>query len=422
VTVVGLGYVGLSLAVGLARRFVTVGVDIDSQRIADLTAGSDHNAMHSTSELFQSNLRFTTDSDALDAADVIIVAVPTPVDAANHPDLSAMRSVCRMVAAHLRPDSIVVFESTVYPGCTEEECVPLLEQGSGLTAHQDFGVAYSPERIDPGDRSHGLAGVVKVVAGGDPATRDVVAGMYGEIITAGIHVAPNIRTAEAAKVIENVQRDLNIALMNELSMLFHTMGIKTSDVLEAAGTKWNFAAYHPGLVGGHCIPVDPFYLVHKARELGHEPQVILSGRRVNDGMAAYVADSATSMLRAKGKDPKGARALVLGVTFKEDVPDIRNAQALNLIEELKQRGLTVTASDPIVSAARYSEPASDDPFAAGERFDMVVLAVPHGHYRTVSADQYIGLFDDPTVGVFVDLRGVFDEATFTEVGLDYWVL
>lgn len=422
VAVIGLGYVGLSLAVALARRFTVVGLDNDAARVSQLTQGNDRNDMFPAEALTQSSLHFTTDSDELKSSDVVIVAVPTPVDAANAPDLSALRGACAVVGARIKREAIVVFESTVFPGCTEDECVPLLEQASGMTAHRDFGVGYSPERIDPGDRQHGLESIVKVVSAGDPSTLAVLAGMYGEVVPAGIHQAPTIRTAEAAKVIENVQRDLNIALMNELSMLFHKMDLNTADVLAAAGTKWNFVKLNPGLVGGHCIPVDPYYLVHKARQLGYEPRVILAGREVNDAMARYVAEQMIDLLGDGATDGPARRVLVMGLTFKADVRDTRNAQASVVVSELESKGFEVWVTDPLVVAGR-ADRRIEDPFVSEQRFAAVVLAVPHEEYRQRPAVDYLALLDDAAAQTaFVDLHHVLPREAFAGTGAEYWSL
>lgn len=423
VAVVGLGYVGLSLAVALADRFEVVGLDNDEERISQLTRGIDRNAMFPADALALPSLRLTTSADALETVDVVIVAVPTPVDKSNAPDLTMLKAACQVVGAHLDQGGIVVFESTVFPGCTEEECVPLLEQASGLIAHHDFGVGYSPERIDAGDRNHDLGSVIKVVSAGDPSTLAVLAGMYGEVVPAGIHQAPSIRTAEAAKVIENVQRDLNIALMNELSILFHKMELNTADVLAAAGTKWNFVELYPGLVGGHCIPVDPYYLVHKARQLGYEPRVMLAGRAVNDAMARYVAEQMMGMMHIDAAPTASRRVLVMGLTFKADVRDTRNAQASVLVTELESHGAEVWVTDPLVLPDRGVKRHMGDPFTAGRQFDAVVLAVPHESYRARDAQEFLDLLDRAaSPAVFVDLHGVLPENAFQQAGVSYWSL
>jgi UDP-N-acetyl-D-galactosamine dehydrogenase len=422
VAVVGLGYVGLSLAVALARHFEVVGLDNDALRVSQLTEGNDRNNMFDAEALSQPSLNLTSNPDSLRSADVVVVAVPTPVDQSNTPDLTMVKAACVMVGARLKSGGIVVFESTVYPGCTEEECVPLLEEASGLAAHRDFGVGYSPERIDPGDPQRGLASVVKVVSAGDPVTLAVLVEVYGEIVPAGIHQAPNIRTAEAAKVIENVQRDLNIALMNELSILFHKIGLNTRDVLAAAATKWNFVQLYPGLVGGHCIPVDPYYLVHKARQTGYEPQVILAGRAVNDAMARYVAEQAASLLPPNVPETPN-RVLVMGLTFKADIPDTRNAQASVLAAELESRGIEVWVSDPLVLAADQPSRYLADPFTSAERFDAVILAVPHKSYRARTFQDFLRLLDPLAAQpAFMDLSGIFPESLFQQAGVAYWSL
>lgn len=423
IAVVGLGYVGLSLATALARKYDVIGLDVDNERVRELSNGVDRNAMFAASDLCQPTLHYSTDPIVLKQADVIVIAVPTPVDDANEPDMTALRTASRTVGEHLRKGAIVVFESTVYPGCTEEECIPVIEAASGLKAHEDFGVGYSPERIDPGDAKHGLDTVVKVVSAGDPRTLDVVANMYGDIVSAGVHRAPSIRTAEAAKVIENIQRDLNISLMNELSMLFHVMDLDTKEVLAAAGTKWNFGRYHPGLVGGHCIPVDPYYLVHKARALGFDTQVILAGRRTNDQMASYVASQGVRLLTHTGVAPGSANALVLGLTFKEDVRDPRNAKALAVVSELEKAGVSVCTSDPLITPPpRLEERFIADPFDGRQTFDLVILAVPHTQYTAVPTPSFIGLLTDPKRGALMDLRGVLDAAAVRDAGAAYWTL
>ena len=406
----------------LAREFEVVGFDTDASRIDELSNGIDRNAMYSTSDLMTSSLRFTGESDALGQANFIIVAVPTPVDGANHPELTALREACRTVGSRLRRGGVVVIESTVYPGCTEEVCVPILERESGLVVNRDFGVGYSPERIDPGDPRRTLGSVVKVVAAGDEETCEALVEVYGRIVAAGLHVAPDIRTAEAAKLIENVQRDLNIALMNELSILFHKLGLDTQEVFAAATTKWNFLPFYPGLVGGHCIPVDPYYLVHKADSIGHKSEVILAGRHINDTMASYVATEAVKLLSATGKEPAQCRALVLGLTFKEDVRDSRNAQSVRLVHELERMDIDVWVSDPLTRVEELADRTIDDPFAGGEPFDLVVLAVPHKGYKDVDYEAYLRLFGDEPGGVLVDVRGMLTAKWFEDNGVTYWRL
>ena len=420
--VVGLGYVGLPLAVAMAKHFDVLGFDISALRIAELTEGYDRNASHPSPDLITPSLTFTSDARDLKPVDFFIVAVPTPVDKENVPDLEPLRSACDTVGPHIRPGTTVVFESTVYPGCTEEECIPILEQRSGLKAHVDFGVGYSPERIDPGNTGHTLETIVKVISAGDLGTLERLEAVYGAVVTAGLYRAPDIRTAEAAKVIENIQRDLNIALMNELSVLFHRLGLSTAEVLKASRTKWNFLPFHPGLVGGHCIPVDPYYLVHKAAATGHIPQVILAGRRVNDSMASYVVAEAVSLLLASSTKPGRARALVLGLTFKENIPDLRNSQPMALVQGLEAEGIDVFVHDPIITPVGFSENLLEEPFNGTDAFDLVILAVPHDAYMARSTDAYIRLLRGNRQGVFVDVRGALDKEPFAEAGIAYWQL
>jgi UDP-N-acetyl-D-galactosamine dehydrogenase len=321
----------------------------------------------------------TTDPSALRGADFLIIAVPTPVDASNRPDLTQLLSACEVAGKNLKRGATVVIESTVYPGCTEEDCVPAIERASGLRWREGFHVGYSPERINPGDKEHSLAKIIKVVSGDDAATLDEVAALYGKVAKAGVHRAPSIKVAEAAKVIENTQRDLNIALMNELAIIFHRMGLDTADVLRAAGTKWNFMPFHPGLVGGHCIGVDPYYLTHKAEKLGYHPEVILAGRRINDGMAGYVAEMAVKRLSQAGIAARGAKAIVAGLTFKENVADLRNSKVADLVTGLRSSGLEVHVHDPVADP-QEAEDEYGIKLESWERLplaQLVVLAVPH---------------------------------------------
>jgi UDP-N-acetyl-D-glucosamine/UDP-N-acetyl-D-galactosamine dehydrogenase len=429
VCVVGLGYVGLPLTVAFARHLPTVGFDIDARRVAELERGYDRNGEVPPEALRAPRLRFTADPEALRDSDFIIVTVPTPVDRAKRPDLSHLTEASRLIGRRLQRGATVVYESTVYPGCTEEVCIPILERESGLRAGIDFKVGYSPERINPGDPEHGLENVVKVVAGQDAETTERLAQVYGLVVRAGIYRAPDIRTAEAAKVIENVQRDLNIALMNELAMLFHRMGLDTQEVLAAARTKWNFLPFEPGLVGGHCIPVDPYYLTHKAQELGYHPEVILAGRRINDAMGRYVAEQTVKLLIRAGRPVRGARVLVLGVTFKENVRDARNSRVLDLVQELEGYGCAVDVHDPCVGEVdreRLGLNFVDDPFERPpEGYDAVVLAVPHRAFRAREWAAYLALFGDARPGVFVDVKGVFREAAKSQGNpheVIYWSL
>ncbi len=348
VAVVGLGYVGLPLAVEFGRKHRTIGFDLSQAKVDAYRRHVDPTGEVSSEDLkAATRLEPTTDAAALKEADFVVVAVPTPVDDAHNPDFSPLVGSSTSVGRNLKPGAVIVYESTVYPGATEEVCIPILERESGLTWKKDFFVGYSPERINPGDREHTLTRIVKVVSGDTPQTLEKVAAMYGSIITAGVHKASSIKVAEAAKVIENTQRDLNIALMNELSLIFHRIGIDTLEVLHAAGTKWNFLPFRPGLVGGHCIGVDPYYLTFKAEKLGYHPQVILAGRRINDGMGKFVAEQTVKQMIQAGFPVKGSHVNVLGLTFKENCPDLRNSKVIDVIHELESYGVTVHVHDPV---------------------------------------------------------------------------
>src|SRR5499427_1254437 len=352
IAIVGLGYVGLPLAVEFGKKFPTVGFDLSAAKVAAYQRHLDPTGEVSTEELKAAKaLRVTTDPAALKEAEFVIVAVPTPIDDAHQPDFGPLLRASQTVGGNLRRGATVVFESTVYPGATEEVCIPVLERHSGLVWKRDFFVGYSPERINPGDREHTLAKITKVVAGDTSETLERVAQVYGAVVSAGVYRSSSIKVAEAAKVIENTQRDLNIALMNELSLIFHRIGIDTLEVLEAAGTKWTFLPFRPGLVGGHCIGVDPYYLTHKAEMLGYFPQVILAGRRINDGMGKYVADETVRLMIRAGSTVSGADVNVLGLTFKENCPDLRNSRVIDVVNELSSFGVTVRVHDPVADAA-----------------------------------------------------------------------
>lgn len=419
VVVVGLGYVGLPLAVALAKRFETWGLDIDTARIAELEGGHDRTGEIGRARLEASRLRLTANAAACPPADFYIVTVPTPVDSDKRPDLSAMMSATRTVAGLLDSGrrSIVVYESTVYPGVTEDICARELERLSSLTCGRDFFVGYSPERINPGDREHTIDRITKVVSGQTPEVLDKVAALYEAVTSGGVFRAASIKVAEAAKVIENAQRDINIAFMNEIAQIFAKMDISVWEVLAAAGTKWNFLKFQPGLVGGHCIGVDPYYLSYRAEELGHDPRVILAGRSTNDGMADWAGDAIHA---ATGNKP--GRALVMGLTFKEDVPDIRNSKVADLVARLTHLGHDVTVHDP------YADPAETmheygltlDPTAFGRRYDLVVLAVPHQAYRDMGFDAVVGLVADG--GTFGDLKNCFSEASLPAHVAAHWRL
>lgn len=392
VAVIGLGYVGLPLAVEFGKTLPTIGFDIDPRRIAELRAGHDRTLEVSDAELREAtNLRLLDDPAALHEADVYIVTVPTPIDAFRRPDLSPLAAASRTVAPALGAGNIVIYESTVYPGATEEFCAPILEGLSGLKVNEDFSLGYSPERINPGDHEHRLPDILKVTSGSNPAAAVYIDDLYRRIITAGTHAASSIRVAEAAKVIENTQRDVNIALINELAMLFNTLGIDTGEVLEAAGTKWNFLKFRPGLVGGHCIGVDPYYLTHKAQEVGHHPEVILAGRRINDGMGAYVADEVIRLMASRGKSIAGSRVLVMGLAFKENCPDLRNTRVVDILARLAQYSASVDVVDPWVDAAEAQSEygiAVTDKVPSGDQtnYDAVILAVAHDEFIRADVD------------------------------------
>ena len=389
VAVIGLGYVGLPLAVGFGRKLPTLGFDINKARIAELREHRDHTLETSTEELKATkHLRVSSDPADLRDCNVFIVTVPTPIDSAKRPDLSPLESASRTVGKAIRPGGVVIFESTVYPGATEEVCVPIIERESGLKFNVDFYAGYSPERINPGDRQHRLETITKVTSGSTPEAADFVDALYRQVVTAGTHKASSIRVAEAAKVIENTQRDLNIALINELALIFHRLGIDTSEVLAAAGTKWNFLPFRPGLVGGHCIGVDPYYLTHKAQQIGYHPEVILSGRRINDGMGEHVAQRVIKLMTQRRIAAVGANILVLGLAFKENCPDLRITRVVDVVAEFKSYHANVDIYDPWVSAAEAQhEYGLDlvDNLAPG-KYDAIVLAVAHRQFTDLGAD------------------------------------
>lgn len=389
IAVIGLGYVGLPLAVEFGKKYKTVGFDLSADKVAAYRDFVDPTGEVSSEDLRAAvHLSCHTDPSVLREADFVIVAVPTPVDDAHQPDFTPLVKSSATVGRNLKRGAIVVYESTVYPGATEEVCIPILERESGMKWKQDFFVGYSPERINPGDKERTVTRIVKVVSGDTPETLATVERIYGEVITAGVYPASSIKVAEAAKVIENTQRDLNIALMNELAVIFHKIGIDTLEVLKAAGTKWNFLPFRPGLVGGHCIGVDPYYLTHKAQELGYHPEVILAGRRINDGMGAYVADRALRLMVRKKINPVGARVLVLGLAFKENCPDLRNTRVVDIVAELKEHSMTVDIHDPWVDAAEARHEYGVELTAAPKAgdYDLVILAVAHTQFTDLGAD------------------------------------
>lgn len=422
VSVVGLGYVGLPVAVAFGKKCRTVGFDIRSDRLSELTANFDRTHEVPPDQLEAAHILFTDKVEDLMYADFHIVTVPTPISVANQPDLSALLGASETVGKALKPGDIVVYESTVYPGATEEECVPVLERASGLKCGVDFKVGYSPERINPGDEKHTFATIVKVVSGCDDETLEVIARMYGSVVDAGVHRVASIKTAEAAKVIENIQRDLNIALMNELALIFDRMGVDTQEVLDAAGTKWNFHKYKPGLVGGHCIGVDPYYLTHKAERLGYIPQAILAGRRINDGMGKFVAQCTIKEMIKAGHNPLGSTVTVLGLTFKEDVPDLRNSKVVDIIRELEDYGVNVQVHDEQADPAEAERDCGVELTLWRELkpASAVVVAVAHRVYRDLSEEGLTALFDDSPV--LIDLKDTFDTNRLREAGVRVWRL
>ncbi|HXU42277.1 MAG TPA: nucleotide sugar dehydrogenase [Burkholderiales bacterium] len=423
VAVVGLGYVGLPVAVEFGKRRPTIGYDLSKKRVENLRHCVDTTGEVASADLAAAKqLRATAYPAEIEQADFIIVAVPTPINAARQPDLGPLESASETVGRYMKQGATVIYESTVYPGATEEVCVPILEKHSGMRWKQDFHVGYSPERINPGDRERGFSRILKVVSGDDEATLEKVAELYGSVVKAGVYRAPSIKVAEAAKVIENTQRDLNIAFVNELSIIFEKLGLDTNEVLKAAGTKWNFLNFKPGLVGGHCIGVDPYYLTHKAELAGYHPEVILAGRRINDGMGAYVARKTIQQLIHAGRSIKGARVNILGLTFKENVPDIRNSKVMDVVRELKEFGVDVHIHDPAASAEEalheYGvrlEAWQDLPAA-----DAVILAVAHQSYLELPKEDLLKKV--VRHGVIVDIKGVLDAEALRHQGMRVWRL
>ena len=423
IAMIGLGYVGLPVAVAFGKLFHVVGFDIKVQRITELKAGYDSTREVSAQDLATADILFTDDVADLQGIDFFIVAVPTPVSAGNKPDLGPLLAASRSVATALKPGAVVVYESTVYPGATEEDCVPVLEACSGLKFGTDFTVGYSPERINPGDREHTFAKVKKIVSGSDAATLDIVADVYAAVVTAGVHRTSSIRVAEAAKVIENTQRDLNIALMNEFSVVFKRMDIDTQEVLDAASSKWNFLPFRPGLVGGHCIGVDPYYLTYKAEKLGYIPQVILAGRRINDNMGRYVARNTIKLMLAQGIDVARSRIGVMGITFKENCPDTRNSKVIDMIREFEDYGVKVVVSDPHADSEdlRSHHQMELEGIDAKHPVDALVIAVSHTLYRHLKPEDLRAMTrgDKP---VLIDVKSVQPRAALESVGFTVWRL
>ncbi|HSU44658.1 MAG TPA: nucleotide sugar dehydrogenase [Casimicrobiaceae bacterium] len=423
IAVVGLGYVGLPLAVEFGKRYPTIGFDLSKAKIDAYRRRVDPTGEVGTRDFAEAErLEVTSDAAQLKRANFIVVAVPTPVDEAHQPDFGPLLGASEAVAKNLAHGAVVVFESTVYPGATEEICVPVLERHSGMRWQRDFFVGYSPERINPGDREHTLTKITKIVAGDTPETLERVADVYSSIIAAGVHRASSIKVAEAAKVIENTQRDLNIALMNELALIFHKIGIDTTEVLQAAGTKWNFLPFRPGLVGGHCIGVDPYYLTHKADKLGYHPQVILAGRRINDGMGKYVAEQTVKQMIQAGFPVKSAKINVLGLTFKENCPDLRNSRVIDVVHELRSYGADVYVHDPVADAgeAMHEYGVTLTSWDGLPRAHAVVMAVAHHEFGARPVTDYVGKLEPR--GLFVDVKCQADAASLRAQGVSVWRL
>ncbi|WP_428604702.1 nucleotide sugar dehydrogenase [Sedimenticola sp.] len=434
IAVVGLGYVGLPLAVAFGKKRNTIGYDLDERKLTNYRNGSDPSGEVEPEDLVAAtHLEYTSDPSHLAEASIVVVAVPTPIDHARKPDLTPVIGACQTLAANLKPGATVVFESTVYPGCTEEVCVPIIEEVSGMqwsgrdgvdNSERDSGfyIGYSPERINPGDKENRLETIVKVVSGDTPVTRELVAELYESVVTAGVCRASTIKVAEAAKVIENTQRDLNIALMNELAMIFHKMDIDTVDVLEAAGTKWNFLPFRPGLVGGHCIGVDPYYLTYKAEAVGYHPQVILAGRKTNDGMGKYIAEQTVKRMIRAGHSVNGAKVVILGLTFKENCPDLRNSRVVDIIDELKSYNCDVSVTDPMADPeeAVHEYGVQLSPWEQLPKAQAVILAVAHNHYQTLSVADFSSILQPGAI--VMDIKSKLDRSAFAEAGIDLWRL
>ena len=418
ISVIGLGYVGLPIALAFSKKYPVVGFDINEGRIARMKSGQDPSGEIDFADFPDADIQFTANAEDLRKANFHIVAVPTPIDEHTMPDLGPLLAATLTVAEALKHGDFVVFESTTYPGCTEEDCVPILEQVSGLKLGRDFKVGFSPERINPGDKEHTLKNVVKVVSGNDPEALETISEVYGSIVEAGLFKASSIKVAEAAKIIENTQRDINIALMNEVSMICDKLSINTYEVLEAAGTKWNFLKFSPGLVGGHCIGVDPYYLTYKAKALGHDPKVILAGRYINDQMPGYIAKKVVQKMVKQGKSPADARVLMLGVTFKEGVSDVRNSKVAELVHELMAYSLSVDVVDPFADAAELQEDygisLKKEPSGV---YDAIVLAVAHKPFLSFTNDTLRGWANFPSL--LVDIKGRYGKKA---EGFEYWSL
>lgn len=423
IAVLGLGYVGLPLVIEFGKKIPTIGFDLSKHKVEMCLKGKDPSFELSDDEMHSAKFAiYTDDPSELDQADFIIVAVPTPVDEANIPDFRPLIGASTSIGRHIKRGAVVIYESTVYPGATEEVCIPVLERESGMKWKQDFFVGYSPERINPGDKEHTLRKIIKIVSGDTPETLERIAKLYEQIVEPGVYRAASIKAAEAAKVIENTQRDINIALMNELALIFDKLGIDTTDVLEAAGTKWNFLKFKPGLVGGHCIGVDPYYLTHKAEMIGYHPQVILAGRRINDGMGKFIAETTVKQMIASGLVIKGAKVNVLGLTFKENCADLRNSKVIDIIRELESYGIEVYVNDPYADADEALEnfglsllQYEDMPIA-----EAILVAVAHRDYYEIVLHSIASKLKSG--GVFVDVKAIFDRKSLKKMGVNHWRL
>lgn len=423
--IVGLGYVGLPLACEFSKFFNVIGFDISQFRIDNLKKGMDSTNETNAEALKSENLQFTTNPELLKEASVLIVTVPTPIDSHNKPDLSPLVGACTTVGKYLKKGTTVVFESTVYPGITEDICLPILEKESGLKINQDFYIGYSPERINPGDKVHSLAKVIKIVSGSTAETLDFLALLYGKIITAGIHKAPSIKVAEAAKIIENTQRDLNVALMNELSLIFNRLNINTYDVIEAASTKWNFIKMTPGLVGGHCIGVDPYYLTFKAEEVGYYPELILAGRKINDCMGKYIAENAVKLLIKDKKQVRDAKILIYGITFKENVPDIRNSKVVDIVKELQEYGVEVLVTDVYANSQETLHEYGITLIKESDidQVDGVIMAVPHHQYLSMNLNELSKkILGNDGAKLLMDIKGIYRNQGEQLNQFQYWSL
>ena len=423
IAVIGLGYVGLPLAVEFGKKYSTIGYDLKEQSIEAYKDNFDPTGEMSEEELkASSKIEFTSNPERISNADYIIVAVPTPIDDARQPDLAPLKSATETAGRFMKKGAVVIYESTVYPGATEEVCVPILEKFSGLTWKQEFNVGYSPERINPGDKEHTLTSIIKVVSGDTDQTLDCLVDLYGSIVTAGVYRAPSIKTAEAAKVIENTQRDLNIALMNELAVIFDKLNIDTIDVLEVAATKWNFLPFRPGLVGGHCIGVDPYYLTYKAETSGYHPEVILAGRRINDNMGKFVVEQTIKLMTRSGLNVKGARIGILGLTFKEDCADLRNSRVIDIIDELKSYAICPIVHDPLADAGEAKSFFNIDlsPLEEMTALDAVIIAVGHKLYKSIPLDELFNRLNPK--GCIIDIKSILDVPEVKKSNINYWRL